>query len=86
MVYAVMRRRYQDVLQPAHFADQFRMHEDAPDLRCAVHENDIQGLEPQQCQGNKIDEPVKRLEHRRAETYREIQTFGRVMRHMHCPE
>src|SRR5258708_35981263 len=86
MVDPVMRRSDQDIFQPAHLADQLRMHENAPDLGGRIHKNDMQGLESQQSQGNEIDEPVQRLKDGRTEAYRKIHLFRRIMGHMHCPE
>ena len=64
MVDPVMRRGDQDILQPAHLADQLGMDENTPDLGGRIHEDDIQRLKAQQGQWNKIYKTVKRLEDR----------------------
>jgi len=58
MMDPVMGRRYQYVFQPAHLADQLRMHKDPPDLGNGIHKDDVEGFEAQVSQWNEIDKTV----------------------------
>src|SRR5688572_10099642 len=86
MMHAMMRRSYEHIFQPSHFANHFRMHKDAPDLRGGIHKHNIQCLETHQCKGNKINETIQWLKYGRPEAYRKIHMLRRMMRDMHCPE
>lgn len=85
-MYPVMGRRDEDIFEPAHFTDQFRMYKDPPNLGRGVYQDDIQRLETQQGQRYEIDEAIKWLEHGRAEPDGEIHLVGRVVRDVHRPE
>ncbi len=83
MVYAVVGRRDKDVLKPAHFTDKLRVYENAPGLGNRKNEQNVQRLAPDQAKRNEVNEPVKRLEHRRAKAHREVVLFGGVVCNMH---
>lgn len=83
---AVMGGGDEDIFQPAHFADQFGMDEDAPDLGGGVHKYDIERFESQEGEWDEIDEAVEGLEDGGPESNGEVHVFGGVVGDMDCPE
>ena len=86
MMHAVVRRRYEDVFEPSHFAHKLRVHKNPPNLRGCKNKQDIHGLKSSQAQWNEINETVERLKNRGAKAYGEVELFRRVVRNVHCPE
>ena len=86
MMDAVMRRCYKEIFQPSHFVNELCMNENSPDLCGGINKYDVEWLEANPGQRNKINKPVKRLENRRPETNREIEIIGRVVGNMNGPE
>lgn len=86
MMDPVMGRGDEDIFEPAHFADEFGVYEDAPDLCSGIHEDYVEGFEAQEGERNEVYESVQGLEYGGAEAHGEVHVFGGVMRHVDGPE
>ena len=64
VMHPVMRGRYQNVFQPTHFTDKFRMYQNTPNLRSCENEQNVRRFEPCQAKRYKIDKPIQGLKHR----------------------
>src|SRR5688572_23529697 len=72
MVYPMVRRRYENVFQPAQLFDLLCMCQNGPNLAGRIHQKNIHRSEPCQCNWNKKQEAIKRLQYTGAKAYTEI--------------
>ncbi len=86
VVYPVVAGGNKNMLQPAHFFNEFGMHKNAPDLGGGVDKSNVYRPNASKSQRYKIKETVQRLKNRRAEAYGKIEMLGAVVCNMDGPE
>src|SRR4051812_2564783 len=86
MVYAVMARRNENIFQPAQFFYFLGVGENGPYLAYRINEEDIYWWKSGECQWNKEQKAIKRLQCAGSKTCGKIIVFTAVVIHMYGPE
>ncbi len=72
MMYAVMRRRNEHILQPTQFIHQLGMHQGSPNLCCRIHKNNIKRFKTKKGRGKKY---IKRYNGSKTEDRKPTEKF-----------